>query len=76
MWAPGHIEQGHVCDNCGEYLGEMKTAKEWIDTPRWRFADDKYNQEIKTTLLQNEYSDELLTWNQFEKLTNFSELCK
>jgi len=76
MWAPGHIEQGHVCDNCGEYLGEMKTTKEWIEEPRF-FVDDKHKtQKIKNTLLQNEYSDELITWDQFEKLTNFSELCK
>ena len=54
----------------------MKTAKEWIEEPRF-FVDDKHKtQKIKTILLQNEYSDELLTWNQFEKLTNFSELCK
>ena len=30
MWAPGHINEGMICDNCNKYLGEYKTFVEWI----------------------------------------------
>lgn len=72
MWAPGHIEQGYICEDCGEYIGEMKTAKEWIENLNW--FQGEY-EDIKSELLKISFDEKLLSWNQFVKLTNFDTLC-
>ena len=70
MWAPGHISNGFICDDCGKYIGEMKTAKEWIENPRYsRVPYDV----IKENLLEKEYSDDVISWDEFEKLTNYDK---
>ena len=72
MWAPGHINEGYICEDCGEYLGEIKTAKEWIENPRYWNQD--YYKKIKEELLKRQYDNTLLSWNQFEKLTDYNNI--
>ena len=50
----------------------MKTAKEWIENPRYWNQD--FHKKIKKELLKRQYDDSLLSWNQFEKLTNFNSI--
>ena len=68
---PGRIQDGYICDYCGYFLGKMYTAEVWIENPNTRFMP--YDN-IKEYLLQGEYSNDLLSWDQFVKLTGYYEL--
>ena len=75
MWAPGHINEGYICEDCGEFLGEMKTAKEWIENPMWRYTDsDFFYKKIKEKLYQKEFEPGLMTWDKFEKISDYSNI--
>lgn len=71
MWAPGHITEGYICEECGQFLGEMKTAEEWLNEPK--YWTDYYLKVLKNKLSKNKYTEELLTWEQFDKLVKYYE---
>jgi hypothetical protein len=71
MSRPGRIDSGYICDDCGEYLGDMKTAKEWIKNPAWEVGDYINNENY---LLSREYSDDLISWQQFVKLVDYNNV--
>ena len=65
------IQTGYICNDCGDFLGDMKTAKEWIENPQYHY--EPYYK-IKKYLLQNEYNEDKLSWDQFTTLTDYNSL--
>ena len=41
MWAPGHIHPGAICDDCGEFLGDVRTLFDWVQELNDNY--DRYN---------------------------------
>ena len=71
-------EKRYICDYCGKYLGIAKSAKEWIEWFEFRAKESSdYNEKYKNNidyLLMHEYSDDLLSEEQFKKLVNYNNL--
>jgi hypothetical protein len=41
MFKPNRFESGYICDYCGEFLGDIKPAKEWIKNPQYRLGSSE-----------------------------------
>jgi len=65
------MQTGYICNDCGDFLGKMKTAIEWIESPK--YYSQTYRR-IKEYLLQGEYTQDKLSWDQFVNLTGFNNL--
>lgn len=73
---------GWICRDCGDFIGEMKTAKEWIENPRYSmsyydgdcFPQNVSKEKIKEYLLQGKYTEEKLTWDKFTELTDYADI--
>ena len=74
MSRPGRIDSGYICDECGEFLGDMRTAVEWIFNPAWRLGSDKDIKNNEDYLLSHEYSDNKISWQQYVKLVDYNNV--
>jgi hypothetical protein len=74
MSRPGRFDTGYICDDCGEFLGDIKSAKEWIKNPQYRLGSGEDFKNNEDYLLSCDYSDDKLSWQQFVKLVDYNNV--
>ena len=77
MSRPGSIQTGYICDDCGSFLGELMTAKQWAINRKHTMIIPSLGGKIITDyLLSFDFDDKKISWTQFVVLTDYINIEK